>query len=677
MPMRLSGLASGMDTESIVTELMKVQRLKSTKIENKITMLEWKQEKWKALNTKIYSFYTGSLSKMRMQGSFLAKKATSSNEAKATITAATNAPEGTHSLQVKQLASAQIMTSGQMGTDINGKQITSATLLKDLGFDANEGSTITINAGQKTVTLDVGKSTTVNDFLTACKNAGLNANYDTSQKRFFISSKESGVNNSFSITMNSSEEAQDRNAIRDFLNYGSLGSTQKSTVDKLLQSYIDPTLVEADRTAIKDSLLKIKHDSVRQSYINSYINNQDNIDAVTAEERERLEAELPEGETLDQKVLDAAVKKKLQEKATAAANAEFEAWKAGSADTSNVFEAAETDLENLLTSYSTDDFDDSTIVKTNSLGLLKLDEVIKNADGSVTRSTSNSTLVEARDAVIILDGVEMNGSSNDFTVNGLTITLKGVTAGANTADPSDDEIITVGVTGNSQAIYDSIKDFIKTYNELLKEMNEAYNAVSARGYDPLTDEQKEAMTDSQIEKWEAKIKDSLLRRDDTLNSILSSMRTILSGSVDYNGKKYSLSSFGIRSMNYTEKGQLHIYGDQEDPLSSAFEDKLMKAITEDPDQVMTVFNKLAGDLYNDMTERMSSTKLSSALTFYNDKEMTNTVRDYKSDLKRLEAKLNTMENKYYKQFSAMETAMAKLNSQSSSMLSMLGYGMQY
>lgn len=677
MPMRLSGLASGMDTESIVTELMKVQRLKSTKIENKITMLEWKQEKWKALNSKIYSFYTGSLSKMRRQGSFLAKKATSSNEAKATITAATNAPEGTHSLQVKQLASAQIMTSGQMGTDINGKQITSATLLKDLGFDANEGSTITINAGQKTVTLDVGKSTTVNDFLTACKNAGLNANYDTSQKRFFISSKESGVNNSFSITMNSSEEAQDRNAIRDFLNYGSLGSTQKSTVDKLLQSYIDPTLVEADRTAIKDSLLKIKHDSVRQSYINSYINNQDNIDAVTAEERERLEAELPEGETLDQKVLDAAVKKKLQEKATAAANAEFEAWKAGSADTSNVFEAAETDLENLLTSYSTDDFDDSTIVKTNSLGLLKLDEVIKNADGSVTRSTSNSTLVEARDAVIILDGVEMNGSSNDFTVNGLTITLKGVTAGANTADPSDDEIITVGVTGNSQAIYDSIKDFIKTYNELLKEMNEAYNAVSARGYDPLTDEQKEAMTDSQIEKWEAKIKDSLLRRDDTLNSILSSMRTILSGSVDYNGKKYSLSSFGIRSMNYTEKGQLHIYGDQEDPLSSAFEDKLMKAITEDPDQVMTVFNKLAGDLYNDMTERMSSTKLSSALTFYNDKEMTNTVRDYKSDLKRLEAKLNTMENKYYKQFSAMETAMAKLNSQSSSMLSMLGYGMQY
>ena len=35
-----------------------------------------------------------------------------------------------------------------------------------------------------------------------------------------------------------------------------------------------------------------------------------------------------------------------------------------------------------------------------------------------------------------------------------------------------------------------IKDFIKGYNEVLGEMNTRYNASSARGYEPLTEEEK-------------------------------------------------------------------------------------------------------------------------------------------------------------------------------------------
>ncbi|NLL73636.1 MAG: flagellar hook protein, partial [Clostridiales bacterium] len=77
MAMRLSGLVSGMDTESIIRELMNAERLKTRKVENKITTTEWKQEKWSALNSKIYSFYTDQLSKLRMAGSFSVKKASS------------------------------------------------------------------------------------------------------------------------------------------------------------------------------------------------------------------------------------------------------------------------------------------------------------------------------------------------------------------------------------------------------------------------------------------------------------------------------------------------------------------------------------------------------------------------------------------------------------------------
>jgi len=80
-----------------------------------------------------------------------------------------------------------------------------------------------------------------------------------------------------------------------------------------------------------------------------------------------------------------------------------------------------------------------------------------------------------------------------------------------------------------------VKNFVTKYNEILDELNTKYNAKSSRGYDPLTDEQKEAMSDDEIEKWETKIKDSLLRRDSTLNSIISTMTKFLA---DYCGCRW-------------------------------------------------------------------------------------------------------------------------------------------
>jgi flagellar hook-associated protein 2 len=150
------------------------------------------------------------------------------------------------------------------------------------------------------------------------------------------------------------------------------------------------------------------------------------------------------------------------------------------------------------------------------------------------------------------------------------------------------------------------------------------------------------------------------------------MRSISSSSIEYDGKTYSLAQFGVASANYTEKGILHIDGDTEDSMTSASEDKLMKAITEEPDKVKAVFSGLADKLYQRFSESMRSSTLRSALTLYNDKEMKSQITDYKDDLKVMEDKLKKVEDRYYKQFSAMESAMSKLNSQSSSLASMLG-----
>ena len=75
MPIRMTGLTSGLDTESIVNQLMSAQRTKQTKVENKKQKLEWKQEIWKGLNTKIYGFYKDSLSKMKYSSNYSTKKA--------------------------------------------------------------------------------------------------------------------------------------------------------------------------------------------------------------------------------------------------------------------------------------------------------------------------------------------------------------------------------------------------------------------------------------------------------------------------------------------------------------------------------------------------------------------------------------------------------------------------
>ena len=80
MGIGLSGMISGLDTDTLIKQLMSAERTRVTKVENKITKNEWLSEKWKDLNTKIYSLYTGSLSKMRTQGNYLTKKTSSSNE---------------------------------------------------------------------------------------------------------------------------------------------------------------------------------------------------------------------------------------------------------------------------------------------------------------------------------------------------------------------------------------------------------------------------------------------------------------------------------------------------------------------------------------------------------------------------------------------------------------------
>jgi len=143
--------------------------------------------------------------------------------------------------------------------------------------------------------------------------------------------------------------------------------------------------------------------------------------------------------------------------------------------------------------------------------------------------------------------------------------------------------------------------------------------------------------------------------------------------VDVDGKKYSLSSFGIKtSSDYTEMGKLHIYGDEDDDTYSTETNALMEALEKNPEAVMKTLAQAGQNLYDSLTKKMSKTSLSSALTFYNDKQLDDAQSDYKKRIEELEDKLKDLEDRYYNQFTAMETALAKLQNSSSAITNFFG-----
>lgn len=310
------------------------------------------------------------------------------------------------------------------------------------------------------------------------------------------------------------------------------------------------------------------------------------------------------------------------------------------------------------------------------LALLGLDTVNNTYDNQAVK-------IDGKDAVISLNGVKYTNTSNDFSINGLNVSVTGVTD--DVTDPEnvdlstldDSTAITITTTTDSQGIYDKVKDFLTEYNNIINEITKLYNADSAGSYEPLTDDEKDKMSDTEIEKWETKIKDSLLRRDTSLGTIMTSMMTAMSGPITINGKDYSLSSFGIQTLGYlnsaeNEQNAYHIDGDEDDENTSGNKDKLMDAITKNPDTVIDFMKQLSTKLYKAMDQQMQSSSLRSRYKIYNDKELDKEYSNLTKTIKQWESKVSDKEDYYYKKFSNMETALSKLQSQTSSLSSMLG-----
>lgn len=703
MAIRLSGLNSGMDTESIVAELVKAKSDKKIKLEGEQKKLSWKQDAWKELNSKIYAFYSKKLSNMRLTSDFNKKTTTASHSAVSVVTGG-DAPNVVQTMSITKMAKAGYLTGATI-SEASGKEGTftkDTKLVDDLGIADGSSFTITANGTSKEITIT--ESTTINNVLTAMREAGVNANFDEINQRFYISSKNTGEANDFTITAN------DRAGLVAMSQLG-IASSLASDVntEALYKKYADALTDDSKLQALVAEEVKKR--------IADYAKQIENSQALIEELQGKLtEAEqefqskfvaggVPSGETnaegnpiaetdvakIEEAIANLNWTEKTEEE-IAALSAEDKAKYEANKATYEAYNEQLSAAKNLASINGDIAAQNELIAEAEQYIVLGTEGAENTATEALNQLVESEIRVQAQqykdmldayhdpaiktgairiagqDAEIVLNGATYYAERNTFEINDLTISINSYTT----------EEITLTTAEDTSGIYDMIKDFFKEYNELINEMDKLYNADSASKYSMLTDEEREALSEDDAKEWDDKIKSALLRRDSSLGTVFEALKTtMLSGVTLSDGTKMYLSSFGINTGGYfdseaNKRNAYHIDGDEDDTTVADKANLLQAAIASDPAQVAEFFSKLARNLYEKLDDLMASTDYSSAFTVYNDKALKKEYDSYKDKIADQEEKIADFEDRYYDKFAKMEVALSKISSQQNSLASLFG-----
>lgn len=638
---RMTGLASGLDTESLVKQLSDAYQTKVDNAKKKQTKAEWKKEAWASLNTKLMDFYKGALNTFKSAGTYNSKLVNGTlNGVK--VTANSKAVSGNHKIQVKSTANAQMWTGHKINTgtytassytaitdtskkiselyDKNGYSIQNA--LNGSSFtvqNAEDGSKVDVN-------INIDENTTVDDLLqdinTQLDGTGLKASMTQGR-----------------LTFTNETATETTDPATGTATYSGGRSLMITAANETSAKALGLTYDASGKGMTVKSKSEINGNEVNTVSGSAFAyDKQVTADSKVTGSSKLVDLGIAQGTSIKVNGTEIVV-----DRTTTLDSLAFAMAKTGinaSYDTNQgrfYLSSKNTGVENAFTVEA----DDATLA---ALGL-------NLTDGEAGK-------IDASDASLVYNGVEYTQATNSFNINGLTMDVSSVGGEQ-----------TFSVDTDVDGIYDKVKSFVKEYNTLITEMNKLYDASSSRGYEPLTSDEKDAMTDEDIKNWENKIKGSLLRRDSTISTLLTSMRTTLNKSVEVTNSdgttsRYALSSFGIVTSDYTEKGQLHIQGNADDSDFASLDDKLKAAISDNPEALMKTLTTLGDEIYKNFQSSMKRVVgVRSSLTFYNDLEMDDDIKSYKEDVTSLQKKLQDEQDKYYKQFSSMETALTKLQSQ--------------
>lgn len=290
----------------------------------------------------------------------------------------------------------------------------------------------------------------------------------------------------------------------------------------------------------------------------------------------------------------------------------------------------------------------------------KLAEVM-NINGN---STQNGT--DGQNAIFTFNGLKTERPSNTFQINGFEVSLKQVTEAG--------KDVTFSSAADTNKIFDNVVKYVDEYNKLIEDLNKQIREPKYRDFHPLSTEQKGDMKEKEIELWEEKAMSGTLRNDSTISSMLTQMRTALMGSVKGMDSGFdSLKAIGITTSNdYLANGKLIIN-----------EDELKKAISADPSKVHELFSKDGEKVEEqgfarrlrtivDNSQKIIADKAGKVGSVNNTFSLGRNLNEMNKQIERFEDRMQQMESRYWKQFTAMETAMHRANTQYASLMNAFG-----
>lgn len=542
---RITGLATGMDTDAIIEQLMEASRAPLTKLEKNETKVEWQREALLDINSKFLAFRTTALD-MKLQGTYKSYLAESSDNNLISASANSDAQEGTYKVSVTSLATKTALNGMTMEQSITSTgTITDYSSLQGKSFD------ITYNGETKTIYFDknIGDREALYKSLKSKFDDAFGANQinvDTSGDILTITSATSlNLPITFTSPTNEGEDAL------SILNITSGDSTSFDT---------SMTLGTLIGRAFRGNEMTISVNG--KDYV---FNKTDTLSEVFST--------LNKDEDLDMTVKYSNIKQSMiisRDSYGAGKSIEL----SGDSNGKKFWE---------------------------SLGLNYYDYVEgKNVDSFYNAGGSYDVGQNAIFSITSPDGETATGvesSSNTFTYNGVSMTFL-------EADASKQVSITV--SKNVDEVYDKIKSFTDSYNDLLVTLNKYYKEENT-GYEPLTDEERDALSETQEEKWEKMAKQGILSRDSTLKDAINSMRSAVtsyvSGSSISSLFEIGISTSAYDSINSENNGKLVID-----------EDKLKEAIKNDLDGVASLFanspQQIQGDKLSDTNLNLDGTSFS-------------------------------------------------------------------
>ena len=654
---RVGGLASGLDTQSLVSALMEAARQPIYRLQQKRQLLEWKRQELREINLSLYNLRNGPALKLSLESTFNARVAASSHEAVLTAAAAAGAPLASYTVTVESVATAAHNVSAGNISAGAGHQVSAGAYLwgertkfydRDLGWDPTSTSENIAGDGGTAYNLARGRIVDVssvavdgNSYRVHYARAGFDrdpspnkvlVNTDTGQL-IFGQAVGSGSTISASYRYSAPGQATD--------NISGTGAA--------VYSLSRGNLVDVNRVTVDGA-----------DYAIYYFRDEFEADPGTT----KVLVDADAGTLTFAAGITGSIAADYRYSTTKQFAFRLTTYKQdGSADSrAYVYDATKTTLNRVLgdlggargpglTAFFAGDRVSLTRTATgdnNPAG----PEIDPGNWGFLAGALRIDRAAEqgGTDARLTVNGITLTGHTNEIAVNG--VTFRPAAAGGP---------VTVTVRPDVEGIVAAVKAFVEEYNRVLDRLNAELAEPRYVDYPPLTETQKKAMKEDEIRAWEEKAKSGLLRYEFAVRSAADRLRAAVGSAVPGAGYE-SLAAVGITTRGYGERGRLHLD-----------ETALRRAVEANPEAVKELFTKSAGEpahqgvgkrlhaALGQVGDALVALAGSPTLDLPGDGSLARQMAGLAEQIRAREQRLALLEARYWREFTALEEFIGSMN----------------